>query len=244
MKKIFTLIAVAAMAISAHAQEKYIIQKDFVPSKGQVVEATTSTTITFSDDPGWKASNPADGGFVSQKDYIAGVTGTQNPKDGGYGSDGKSAGNGYKPDTKNLPNAGVYYIVKASEAGTFELALKVGSGKNFYICDAADGSALANTDITGVNENGALTLSADYLWSGEGEMLVTFNAEANKSYYIICTGSKLTFFGYTFTSATGIESVKASMKTANGETYNIAGQKVDASAKGLVIKNGKKFVNK
>ena len=244
MKKIFTLIAVAAMAISANAQEKYIIQKDFVPSKGQVVEATTSTTITFSDDPGWKASNPADGEFVSQKGFVAGVSGGQNPKDGGYGSDGKSAGNGYKPETKNLPNAGVYYIVKASQAGAFELAVKVGSGKNFYICDAADGSALANTDIKGVAEGGDLTLDDSYLWSGDGEMLVTFNAEANKSYYIFCTGSKLTFFGYTFTSATGIESVKASVNTANGETYNLAGQKVDASAKGLVIKNGKKMIQK
>lgn len=243
MKKIFTLIAVAAMAISANAQEKYIIQKDFVPSKGQVVEATTSTTITFSDDPGWKASNPADGGFVNQKDYIAGVTGTQNPKDGGYDS-GASAGSAYKPASKNLPNAGVYYKVKASQAGAFELALKVGGGKNFYICNADDGSALANTDIKGVAEGGDLTLDDSYLWSGDGEMLVTFNAEANKSYYIFCTGSKLTFFGYTFTSATGIESVKASVNTANGETYNLAGQKVDASAKGLVIKNGKKFVNK
>ena len=153
MKKIFTLIAVAAMAISANAQEKYIIQKDFVPSKGQVVEATTSTTITFSDDPGWKASNPADGGFVNQKDYIAGVTGTQNPKDGGYDS-GASAGSAYKPASKNLPNAGVYYKVKASQAGAFELALKVGGGKNFYICNADDGSALANTDIKGVAEGG------------------------------------------------------------------------------------------
>ncbi len=244
MKKIFTLIAVAAMALTVNAQEKYVIQKDFVPGKGQVVEATTSTTVTYSDDPGWKASNPADGGFVSQKGFVAGVTGTQNPKDGGYGSDGKSAGNSYKPDTKNLPNAGVYFVVKASQAGAFELALKVGSGKNFYICDAADGSALANTDIKGVNADGALTLDAEYLWSADGEMLVTFNAEANKSYYIFCTGSKLTCYGFTFTSATGIESVKASMNTANGEVYNLAGQKVDANAKGLVIKNGKKMIQK
>ena len=143
-----------------------------------------------------------------------------------------------------MPNAGVYYKVKASQAGAFELALKVGGGKNFYICNADDGSALANTDIKGVAEGGDLTLDDSYLWSGDGEMLVTFNAEANKSYYIFCTGSKLTFFGYTFTSATGIESVKASVNTANGETYNLAGQKVDASAKGLVIKNGKKMIQK
>ena len=88
MKKFFTLIAVATMAMGAQAQEQYIIEKEWVPTKSaatEIANATESTSITYSDDPGWKSSNPASEGFASSKGYVAGVTGTQNPKDGGYG---------------------------------------------------------------------------------------------------------------------------------------------------------------
>ena len=43
--------------------------------------------------------------------------------------------------------------------------------------------------------------------------------------------------------ATGIKNVKAG-KANNGARYNLAGQKVDASYKGIVIMNGKKFIQK
>jgi hypothetical protein len=44
-------------------------------------------------------------------------------------------------------------------------------------------------------------------------------------------------------TATGIQTVKAAEAT-NGAVYNLAGQKVSESYKGVVIKNGKKMVNK
>jgi hypothetical protein len=43
--------------------------------------------------------------------------------------------------------------------------------------------------------------------------------------------------------AAGISAVKAA-KTGNGLVYNLAGQRVDASYKGLVIKDGKKAIQK
>ena len=43
-------------------------------------------------------------------------------------------------------------------------------------------------------------------------------------------------------STTGINALKVAAQ--NGAIYNVAGQKVNAGYKGLVIKNGKKFVNK
>ena len=45
------------------------------------------------------------------------------------------------------------------------------------------------------------------------------------------------------TPATGINAINAA-KAKNGAIYNVAGQKVNAGYKGLVIMNGKKFVNK
>ena len=47
----------------------------------------------------------------------------------------------------------------------------------------------------------------------------------------------------TYTTATGISNVET-VKDQNSTIYNIAGQMVTSSYKGLVIKNGKKFVNK
>ena len=43
---------------------------------------------------------------------------------------------------------------------------------------------------------------------------------------------------------TGIENIKAVAEKADAAMYNVAGQKVDASFKGMVIQNGKKFMNK
>lgn len=58
------------------------------------------------------------------------------------------------------------------------------------------------------------------------------------------TTNQLYLISWTKTSEpTGISSVKAAAEF-NGAIYNIAGQKVSASYKGLVIKNGKKIVQK
>lgn len=43
-------------------------------------------------------------------------------------------------------------------------------------------------------------------------------------------------------TSTAISSVNAAAAKKNGKTYNMAGQEVSSSAKGIVIKNGKKYV--
>jgi|GEM_PF-5721570 len=47
-----------------------------------------------------------------------------------------------------------------------------------------------------------------------------------------------------FDDATGIESINADVLGAEGAIYNVAGQKVDSNYKGIVIVNGKKYLNK
>ena len=44
--------------------------------------------------------------------------------------------------------------------------------------------------------------------------------------------------------ADGIQAIKSAVIDQNGAIYNLAGQKVSNDFKGLVIKNGKKFVVK
>lgn len=80
------------------------------------------------------------------------------------------------------------------------------------------------------------------------------SADAVKAGDVVIVCGKLTYFSSTYELAqgcylyslngttTGINSVKASTKSS--ELYNLSGQRVDSSYKGVVIRNGKKFVNK
>lgn len=43
---------------------------------------------------------------------------------------------------------------------------------------------------------------------------------------------------------TGINLIENNSNVSNNAIYNLAGQKVDASYKGIVIKNGKKYLMK
>jgi hypothetical protein len=74
---------------------------------------------------------------------------------------------------------------------------------------------------------------------------VTINAVAGGTYYVLAAGTKLGFYGFKFTAGTsGISNINASEAANEGATFNLLGQKVASNAKGLVIKNGKKFINK
>ena len=85
-----------------------------------------------------------------------------------------------------------------------------------------------------------------------------FDAKANETYYVFIPTSQFGFRSYEFTPGasiddytpkdpTGIIAIKDDVTNAvnvNAPVYNLAGQKVNANAKGLLIKNGKKFMNK
>ena len=73
---------------------------------------------------------------------------------------------------------------------------------------------------------------------------VTLNVAAGGTYYVLAAGTRLGFYGFKYTigTGTGISSVNAAAAKKNGKTYNMAGQEVSSSAKGIIIKNGKKYV--
>lgn len=69
---------------------------------------------------------------------------------------------------------------------------------------------------------------------GKGYLRLTGNTAAAPVFYSINIGG----------GTTAIGQVEVEKGTENGAIYNLAGQRVDASYKGVVIKNGKKYVNK
>lgn len=70
----------------------------------------------------------------------------------------------------------------------------------------------------------------------------TFKVEAGTKYMIFSSKSQPGIFGYQFShnGTSGISDIVVE-KAKNDAIYNIAGQRVSSSAKGLVIKNGKKY---
>ncbi len=79
---------------------------------------------------------------------------------------------------------------------------------------------------------------------------VIIDAKAGKTYWLFQSNSQIGFQGYTFAPGkskedmTGVESIKTVAEKATGARYNLAGQKVDSTYKGVVIQNGKKMVVK
>ena len=72
---------------------------------------------------------------------------------------------------------------------------------------------------------------------------VEFPVEAGKSYWLFNPKSQIGLYGFQFTTTTGINNIVADAKAdVNAPIYNLAGQKVGKSFKGIVVKNGKKFI--
>lgn len=76
---------------------------------------------------------------------------------------------------------------------------------------------------------------------------LSFPVEA-KTYMVFQPSSQLGIYGFQFTeggSTNGVETITANkVWNADAPMYNLAGQKVDKSYKGIVIQNGRKFYNK
>ena len=51
-------------------------------------------------------------------------------------------------------------------------------------------------------------------------------------------------FLYKADESAGVNEVKAATKADNGAIYNLAGQQVSKNYKGVVVKNGRKFIQK
>ena len=156
---------------------------------------------------------------------------------------------GYKIAMENLDERVKDGVLNLEITGT-------GEYNNVTLEDRPDGIGWVIREYTGDPE--AAT-------AGNGLGVLYFPVAAGCTYLASATGSKISWSGIYFseTEAANVTLAKAdgttlaivgnggtaiqSVKTAkdnDGAIYNIAGQKVSASYKGLVIKNGKKYILK
>ena len=263
MKKIFTLIAMALMAVGANAQTP----ESFIPTVGTTYTglqevSTTNCKLVFGDDTYSAAAAKSHKAYIKSiglstteaeegKDRYVLVSGKNNPNDNipYTKEDGTQiSGSAYSPDKKNLPAKGAYYTLTPSKAGKMIVGIILNPDKAFYIVKKSTCEPLAISDVTLTVDGdtpASETYNENYTTANKVTGTASFDVVANETYYVFSNGSKLGFFGYVFTpsSTDGIAGVKVAAEQ-NAPAYNLAGQKVDKSYKGVVIQNGKKMIQK
>ena len=231
MKKFFTLIAAVAMAASMNAQGTYAVQVGDNVKAGDKITSVENITLTYMENDGAAyavgkvTTNWADADFGA---YVCGKN------SGKLHSDAEPTGCAYKFETV--------------KAGSVTVGVQLGGNKGFHILDAdfaevAPASYNLPAAKDGDSQKFEQNEKGENIIAEKSNGTVTFSVAEGGTYYVFAAGTKMGFFGFKYEAgtSTGISSIEAAAKN-DGKTYNMAGQQVSSSFKGLVIKNGKKFV--
>ena len=206
MKKIFTLVAMAMMAVGANAQT-LIAEKDW-------------SGVTDDALPWIQFADPANGSAKGGADGIE-ITVTE--------------------------DVGQLWQPQANIVEGFDLSVD----ENYKVIVNAklpcDGQLQVNMGDWGVNFQYDFPVTATGDFQDIEVEFPEYGGDATGAHVLFQCGN---FVGTTIVKSvkvlhkgtSGIKNVKAAK--ANGARYNLAGQKVDASYKGIVIQDGKKFIQK
>ena len=232
MKKFFTLIAAVAMAASMNAQGTYAVAVDDAVKAGDQITSVENITLTYMEKDGTafavgkKTVNWADADFGA---YVCGK------------NNGKLV--------KGGEPTGCVYKFETVKAGSVTVGVQLGENKGFHILDAGFAEVAPASYNLPAEKDGD---SQEFTQNAKGENIVavksngtvTIDVAAGGTYYVLAAGTKLGFYGFKFKEGVtnGITSVNANATSKSSEIYNLAGQKVSGSYKGIVIKNGKKYV--
>ena len=234
MKKFFTLIAAVAMAASMNAQGTYAVQVGDNVKAGDQISSVDNITLTYMENDdvefaaGKKTTNWADADFTA---YVCGV------------NNGKLV-SGAEP-------TGCVYKFETVKAGSVTVGVQLGGTKGFHILNADFAEVAPASYNLPAAKDGA---SQEFTQNEKGENIiaeksngtVTFSVAEGGTYYVLAAGTKMGFYGFKYVTgtSTGISDIQAPKSSKDGATFNLLGQKVVNDATGIVIKNGKKFINK
>ena len=227
MKRIFTLIAVAAMAISVNAQTTVFSATPLstLDANWDTPVGETEITATYATITGGKMY--AVNGQDAAKNMI------------------KSQGGEYAFQCTNNNTFFKFVLNEALQAGDvistrMQSRTDTDLGLWFGDSDSRPSEApTANILVVTAAEQSWLTAPTYTVATGDGICGKT-------TFYAFRATGKSTYFN-TFTitrgGAAGINNVTV-VEAENGAAYNLAGQKVADGFKGVVIKNGKKMIQK
>lgn len=231
MKKFFTLIAAVAMAASMNAQGTYAVQVGDNVKAGDKITSVENITLTYMENAGVAFADGKATTNWADADFTAYVCGKNSGK---LHSDAEPTGCAYKFETV--------------KAGSLTVGVQLNANKGFHILDAAFAEVTpVSYNLPSAKDGDSQTFAqnekGENILSEKSNGVVKINVAEGGTYYVLAAGTKLGFYGFKYEvgTSTGISSVKAEA-AQNGKTYNLAGQQVSGSYKGLVIKNGKKYV--
>lgn len=144
------------------------------------------------------------------------------------------------------------YVVKGSDAKALALGteVKVSGYINGQNNDVEEGSPLYgyvrfqdNIETKGTEGNDAYVVGPG---NQAAWVYLTFNAVAGETYYVFNKNTQVGFSGFEFTAAggAGVGTIAADTLDENAPIYNTLGQRVSKDYKGILIQNGRKFINR
>lgn len=222
MKKFFTLIAAVALAASVNAQVLTFTQKY---AKGSVPE-------TFS----------ADGLELKVVDKDGKMEVDANSQYFGTAESYKNFSFRLKSGGKSLTKNNLILTVPSD--GTLKVYVRTGSSS------ATDRNVVLTQNETELvnkilleSEAVSVPMTVDNVTKDTKVFPVISVPVKQGDVAITYPVNSVNFYGFELVkTSTGISSVNAAAVKKNCKTYNMAGQEVSSSAKGLIIKNGKKYV--
>ena len=232
MKKFFTLIAAVAMAASVNAQGTYAVAEGDAVTAGEQITSVANVTLTYMENAGTAFAVGKANSNWADADFTAYVCGKNNGK---LVSEAEPTGCVYKFETE--------------KAGSLTVAIQLNAGKGLHVL----GSDFTEVSLASYNLPGAKDAASQELTKNDKDEnivalksngTVTIDVAAGGTYYVLAAGTKLGFYGFKFKEGVtnGITSVNANAASKSSDIYNLAGQKVSGSYKGIVIKNGKKYM--
>ena len=234
MKKIFTLIAVAAMALSANAQTDPVVYTfDNQASTYVLGENCAAGTYTMDGKEGFSVNYTSTTSEKMQVKVAANEDIFFEYKNSKSKDNAMKTGENYAQfDAKNYI---IMIPVKTGDVVYVKFSAK-GSAPTLGI-DGSEPPIVANegaaTTCSGKTEADAVVFSATATKGGTAKIKESAN------------GMRLYAIGINKdpNETTAIQTVKATQAT-DGAVYNLAGQKVGNDFKGVVIKEGKKMLQK
>lgn len=222
MKKFFTLIAAVALAASVNAQVLTFTQKY---AKGSVPE-------TFS----------ADGLELKVVDKDGKMEVDANSQYFGTAESYKNFSFRLKSGGKSLAKNNLILTVPSD--GTLKVYVRTGSSSatDRNIVLTQNETELVNKILL-ESEAVSVPMTVDNVTKDTKVFPVISVPVKQGDVAITYPVNSVNFYGFELVkTSTGISSVNTAAAKKNGKTYNMAGQEVSSSAKGLIIKNGKKYV--
>ena len=223
MKKFFTLIAAVALAASVNAQVLKFDQK----------YAAGTVPATFS----------ANGLELKVVDTDGKMSVDANSQYFGTAESYKNFSFRLKSGGKSLTKNNLTLTVPSD--GTLKVYVRTGSSSatNRNVVLTQNGTELVNKILL-ESEAVSVPMTDDKGDTKDTKVFPVISVQVKQGDIAITYPvNSVNFYGFELVkTGTGISSVSAAAAKKDGKTYNMAGQEVSSSAKGIVIKNGKKYV--